>query len=133
GPHHMKVGERTIEPVVELLVGSENLRILFMRAFECTRRFVHRRLVAHRFDFRFFVYALCLLLGELTTNSGKVAGRLSRLEIGGEFSLRVSQLLRRRIEMEPSETNLVIESLISKHDSGVLHLRGERTASLLAA
>src|SRR5439155_8325043 len=44
--HHVEIGERTVQPIVELFVPRKNLRLSSAHAFERTRRFLDNTLVA---------------------------------------------------------------------------------------
>jgi hypothetical protein len=45
-PHHVEIGERTVQPIVELFVSGKNLGLSGAHAFERTRRLLHNAFVA---------------------------------------------------------------------------------------
>src|SRR5205823_6254722 len=46
--HHVEIGERTVQPIVELFVSGKNLGFSGAYAFERTRRLLHNAFVTRR-------------------------------------------------------------------------------------
>jgi hypothetical protein len=119
----VKIGQRTVQQVVELFVLGKNLRFTSAGAFERSRRVVHDLFVRLAGAMRMAVHLAC--------NCPMIIGILARLQMDLAGDARLGHPRWLRIEHNPRSAKPFIQSLIRQNESVVSDLRFQATTMML--
>ena len=115
----MEIGQRTVQPVVELFIVSENLRFPSAGAFERSGCIVHDLFVRLALALRIAVHLAC--------NCPLIIGILAGLQMDLAADDRLGHPRWRRVEHNPRPAKPLVQSLIRQHESVVSDLRFQAT------